>query len=90
MIQVNNASGNEARMLEECGKDYVVKLIVKRGSSLNAEAPAFVLGRPAWIGEPAKRRTLCDSTKAIQERVEAELATHLAIYHLEHSGDHFV
>ena len=86
MIQVNHSSDNEARMLEECGKDYVVKLTVKHGSSLNAEAPAFVPGRPAWIGEPAKRRTLCDSTKAIQERVEAELAT----YHLEHSGDHFV
>ena len=73
IIQVNKASGNAARMLEECGKDYVVTLTLKRGSSLNAEAPEFVPGMPAWVGEPAKRMTLCDSTKAIQKRVQAEL-----------------
>ena len=73
IIKVNEVSGNAAHMLEECGKDYLVTLTLKRGSSLNAEAPEFVPGTP-WIGEPAKRMTLCDSTKAIQKRVEAELA----------------
>ena len=78
IIKVNEVSGNAACMLEECGKDYVVTLTLKRGSSLNAEAPEFVPGTP-WIGEPAKRMTLCDSTKAIQKRVEAELAHRLSL-----------
>ena len=103
IIQVNKASGNAARMLEECGKDYVVKLTLTREdpsclsppariSSLNAEAPEFVPGGPAWMPhqteerQPAKRWTVCDSTKAIQGRVETELAT----YHVRHSGDHLV
>ena len=103
IIQVNKASGNAARMLEECDKSYAVKFIVKRGgrpsclsppariSSLNAETPEFVPGQ-LWMPhqteewQPVKRWTVCDSTKAIQGKVEAQLA----LYHLHHSRDHIV
>ena len=102
IIQVNKASGNAARMLEECGKDYVVKLTLMREdpsclsppariSSLNAETPEFVPGQ-LWMPhqteewQPVKRWTVCDSTKAIQGKVEAQLA----LYHLQHSRDHMV
>ena len=103
IIQVNKASGNVACMLEECAKGYLVKLTLKRGgpsclsppariSSLNAEAPEFVPGGPAWMPhqteerQPAKIWTVCDSTKAIQRRVDYQLA----IYHINHSNDYMV
>ena len=89
IIKVNNVTSDTSRMLEECCNTYLVKFTVERESPLNAEAPAFVPGRPAWAGKTAKGSTLCevcDSTKTIQERVE----TWLANYHLEHSGDHLV
>ena len=100
IIQVNEASYNAARMLEECCKNYVVKLTVKHGgrsmpilpNALNADSPEFVPGRLAWMPhrteerQPAKRWTVCDSTKAIQ----GNLVTQLAMYHVLHSRDRMI
>ena len=88
IIKVNNVSCDASHMLDECRKHtFLVKFTVKRG--LNAEAPAFVPGRPAWTGR-SSLDDVCDSTRHIRERVQAQLATCLAIYHLENSGDQVV